>query len=361
MSDQLPRKRIEPLAPPPGQFDRVMGEARYRRHRRVMAMLTVAVVFVAGLGGGLALGRDMPEQIVDAAAQVVRGGPTTSAAPETTTSASSAPKVRKVVNQPAPTELSSPPRGVLSYRGVALGRAGQPAADLYVYVGVPGVRGFVPSGDHIGTTAADGSFEMACPRAPVLLSPWPINAEAKSKARNVDWAATFVGGATRPDMADEVQCTRSDTEVDVTTMVQGAAVEGRVTMPAECEDAELGLWVWLGNDRAVHVNVQDLRDGDRYRVSGLPGGEHTIGANGAQYQVRLGQTGTVHQDVEFACDGDPAPQTSTPAPTHTSTPTGITTPTGTPTPTGTVVPTPPTSTATGTSSTSPDPSEPSSP
>ena len=346
MTGQVPRKRIEPLAPPAGQFDRVMSEARYRRHRRAMALLTVSFVFVAGLGGGLALGRDVPERIVQAAAEVVRGGPTTSAAGEPSETATSATgsanasqaSTKGTPQQQAPiaTKLSDPPRGKLSYRGRAVGPAGQPAAGLYVYVGVPGETGFVPSGDHIGFTAKDGSFSMSCPKAPVLLAPWPINAEAKAKARNVDWGATFVGGASQALLASDVPCTRNPDRIDETTVLRGAAVEGNVSMPAGCRDAELGLWVWIGNDREFHVNVQELEDGDTYRVSGLPAGEHTIGANGEHYRVRVGATGTVRQDVLFACDpgdGD-----------------GGTTETPSPTDTVTVPPTLPTSTATSTAS-----------
>lgn len=346
MTDHVPRKRIEPLAPPAGQFDRVMSEARYRRHRRAMAMLTVAFVFVAGLGGGLALGRDVPERIVQAASDVVGGGPTTSAGAEPSQTATSATRsanpsqasTKGTPERQAPiaTKLSDPPRGELSYRGRAVGPAGQPAGGLFVYAGAPGETGFVPSGDYIGVTAEDGTFSMSCPKAPVLLAPWPINAEAKSKARDVDWGATFVGGASQALLASDVPCTRNPDKIHETTVLRGAALEGKVSMPAGCRDAKLGLWVWIGNDRSLHVNVQDLQDGDSYRVSGLPAGEHTIGANGEHYRVRVGATGTVMQDVLFACNPGDGGTTETPAPTSTDT--------------STVVPTIPTSTATSTAS-----------
>ncbi|HET9945778.1 MAG TPA: hypothetical protein VFR56_08995, partial [Actinomycetes bacterium] len=64
--NDLPRKRIEPLSPPTGELERVLARARYRRHRRAFALLTVSVVFVAGLGGGFALGRDVPREVVQA-------------------------------------------------------------------------------------------------------------------------------------------------------------------------------------------------------------------------------------------------------------------------------------------------------
>ena len=64
--NDLPRKQIEPLSPPTGELERVLARARYRRHRRAFALLTVAVVFVAGLGGGFALGRDVPRDVAAA-------------------------------------------------------------------------------------------------------------------------------------------------------------------------------------------------------------------------------------------------------------------------------------------------------
>ena len=90
---------------------------------------------------------------------------------------------------PAATQLSHPGRGRLAYRGQAVGPAGQPAANLYVYVGVPGARGFEPAGWSIGRTDSRGRFSLDCPHAPILLSPWPIMGEAKTKARNVQWSA----------------------------------------------------------------------------------------------------------------------------------------------------------------------------
>jgi hypothetical protein len=347
VSDQLPRKRIEPLAPPPGQFDRVMGEARYRRHRRVMAMLSVSFVFVAGLGGGLALGKDTPRDFYAALTQQDDGAD--GATPTTATSAekSSSPKrkttkkAREVV-APVATELTDPPRGDLAYRGQAVGPAGQPAAGLYVYVGVPGSDGFEPAGAAIGRTDSRGRFSLPCPHAPILLAPWPINAEAKSKARNVAWGATFVGGVTEPTLAEPPLCT-DDREVDVTRVTRGSAVEGTVTMPEACEDSVLSMWVWLHNDRSVHVTVQDLTDGDTFRVSGLPPGQHTLGANHNTTKVSVGGGETVSKDVEFRCDGDASAPTVTP-----------TTPTTTPTDTGSPLPTGlPTETETGTASADP--------
>jgi hypothetical protein len=330
VSDQVPRKRIEPLAPPPGQFDRVMSEARYRRHRRAMAMLTVAFVFVAGLGGGLALGKDTPRELYAALSQQDgkdSGGQT----PTTTSTANknsnsptskSTRKTTKTVLQPTPaaTKLSDPARGKLAFRGQAVGPAGQPAAGLYVYVGIPGARGFEPAGWSIGRTDNRGRFSMACPHAPILLAPWPIMGEAKAKARNVAWSATFVGGTTDPEVAEEAPCSRGGTR-DQTRIGRGSAVEGTVTMPPQCKLAVQSLRLWLHNDPATYVKVQDLEDGDSFRVSGLPAGQHTLDAKGNLVRVLVGGGETAHQDVTFTCVGDPMPieTPTTAAPTDTST------------------------------------------
>ena len=148
-------------------------------------MLTVAFVFVAGLGGGLALGKDTPRDIF-----VALGGeqgnhdsgggdaPTTTSTATKKSDAPTASSTKKATHSavqatPAATVLSHPGRGRLAYRGQAVGPAGQPAANLYVYVGMPGARGFEPAGWSIGRTDSRGRFSLDCPHAPILLSPWP--------------------------------------------------------------------------------------------------------------------------------------------------------------------------------------------
>ena len=331
--NDLPRKRIEPLSPPTGELERVLARARYRRHRRAFALLTVAVVFVAGLGGGFALGRDVPRDVaaaMDDLTDRVSGETPTSASPTASSAATRTPKgsrTQEAATTGGDVVRTEPKPGTLAYHGQAVGAAGQPAAGLYVYVGVPGADGFQPRGWAVGRTDRKGQFTISCPHAPVLLAPWPLLGDAKSKARNVSWAATFVGGATDPSVAEAVPCTRS-ARVDVTRVGRGSAVEGDVHMPASCRDDEISMWVWLNGARAVHVKVQDLRDGDHYRVSGLPPGQHVLGANGHLHPVTVGGGDTFVQDVTFLCE-DAGP-TSEPSPTGTPT---SATPTSTPDPT----------------------------
>ena len=351
--NDLPRRRIEPLSPPTGELERVLARARYRRHRRAFALLTVAVVFVAGLGGGFALGRDVPSDVAQAVNNLTDrvSGETTTTTPSPTVSSSAATRTPKgsrtqeAAATGADVVRTRPKPGSLAYHGQALGPAGQPAAGLYIYVGTPDVDGFLPNGWAVGRTDKRGQFRISCPHAPVLLTPWPLLGDAKSKARNVSWAATFVGGATDPSVAEAVPCSRSNT-VDVTRVGRGSAVEGDVHMPDSCRDDEISMWVWLNGSRAVHVKVQDLRDGDHYRVSGLPAGQHVLGANGRLHPVTVGGGDTFIQDVTFFCDGaEPTSEASSPTETTTTS-----------TPTSTPDPTESTSSPTGTATVTAEPS-----
>jgi hypothetical protein len=118
------------------------------------------------------------------------------------------------------------------------------------------------------------------------------------------------------------------------TIVQpGSTVSGTVDIPEACETEALPLWLWLHNDRASTVRVTDLRNGDSYRIGGLPPGQHTLGAHGNRTTVTVGGGETVTRDVTFACDQSPLPSpspSSTPSPpgppppsaTSSATPTG---------------------------------------
>lgn len=335
---EFPRRRIEPLSPQPGQFETVLGRARYRRHRRATAVLTVSVVFLAGVAGGLSLGRQSVQDFVRAAQDQLDQASPTPGTDSPSNSAAASPKHGKRHKADGkgavvvPTQAS---RGMLALKGRAVGAAGQAAAGLYIYPGRPGYDRYVPTRYAVGRTAADGTFSLSCPGTPVLLSPWPVNAEAKSKARVATWGATFVGGATDPASAADAPCSRNGRVVD-TVVQKGSAVAGTVDMPSACDDESLPLWVWLYNDRSLTVRLQDLHDGDSFRAGGLPPGQHTLGANGNRTKVTVGGGATLPYDVTFSCQpGSP------PEPVETSTPPSIPTPseTLTPLPTGPTGPT----------------------
>lgn len=378
MSD-LPRRPIEPLAPPAGSFDAVVGRARYRRQRRVGTAMGVAVVFFVGLAGGASLegGVSRVSDTIVALAGVDQEVPSTQ---EPNTSAVVTPEVDET-QQPQDARdggagaetgdragdgvgdvaggsmaaIAAPAAATVN--GVAADAAGGPIAGLYVYPGQRGHDRFLATDEPATRTAKDGSFSVPCTGTPVLLSPWPVNAPAGAAGAAAVWAATFVGGGTEAAGAADAPCT-TDGAVVTTTLLPGSTVAGTVTIPTECADQQLPLWVWLHNDRTLTVRLPDRSSGSSYSLGGLPAGQHTLGANGNRTTVTVGGTTTWTKDVTFGCGPGsppqtPEPSTSTsqttpPAPSDTATPVPTTTssepepdptssPTPTPTPTGNVV------------------------
>lgn len=366
--NELPRRPIEPLPPPPGQLDAVLARARYRRHRRVTTVLAVSTVFLAGVAGGLSLGgvAGVQDRIESLAADVVASQtPTSSPSPRAQTvrkerarkTHSPAPEAPSPSPPPTtpPAVVQPEPPAALAVNGRAVDSAGEPVAGLFVYAGRQGVDGFVPTSRPAGRTAADGTFTLPCTRTPVLLSPWPVNAPAAELAGSAGWAATFVGGATDATGAAKAACSRTGRVVD-TVVQQGSVVEGTATMPSECADAVHPLWLWLHNDRGLTVRVPDVVNGATYRIAGLPPGQHTVGAKGNRTLVTVGGGATATLDVTFACAaGTPVPtteptptETPAPAPVPTDTATSEPTPSGSVEPTGAARPAPTTSPTSGT-------------
>lgn len=382
MMKDFPRRPIEPLSPQPGSFDTVLARARYRRYRRATAMLTLSAVFFAGVAGGLALGGPSGvRQFVEAAVtddQAPSEGPTTPSTTSTsTTAATTTPKVgrkdkgREKERASAPTNpapiVSPAPRGVRAVHGLAINAVSEPIAGLYVYAGQAGKADadrFIPS-RALGKTSADGTFSLTCPGTPVLLSPWPLNAPVTATA-TATWAPTFTGGTTDPFRARDATCSRKSSVVETIVIQPGSAVEGTVDFPAECSEAVMPLWIWLHKDRELSIRIRELRDGDSFRVAGLPAGEHALGGNGTRTTFSVSGGGsTTSQDATFSCDpgvpsppptptvepspsdsptptSSPEPSTTSetpgytiPAPTPSASNTGVTSPAATPTPTPT--------------------------
>jgi hypothetical protein len=357
-----PRPPVEPLPPRPGEFDEIVARARHRRHHKLTTALTVTTVFLVGVAGGASLGgvTGVQDRLGNLAAEVIaQETPSTSptAAAETTLA-----DRRRKRDRPAPeVSRSAPPTqappavvpspttepAALVVSGRAVDAAGRPIAGLYVYPGQGGRDGFVPGDEPAARTAADGTFSLPCTHTPVLLTPWPVNAPAVA-AGAATHAATFVGGATDAAIADPARCTRSGRPADV-RINAGSAVEGLVSMPAECLDATHPLWLWLHDDRGLSVRLPDLVHGAAYRIAGLPPGQHTLGAHGNRTQVTVGGGHTEIADVTFRCTGgaepplptDPEPSTSpSPSPTPSPTITAGPVPTDTAAPTSTARPAP---------------------
>lgn len=356
MSDDLPRCSVPPLPPPPGRFDDVLSAAHHRRMRRLTTVLTVSGVFVAGIAGGFALDRpatEVPTALVDLARGVGNsdpGGAAPSEGPSNSASVtreeeepppapkSPSPTPRPVSSPPQTTNLTlteTAPPGPSAVHGVALGVAGQPASGLYIYPGVKGTDGFVPTAEPVGRTAKDGSFSLPCSRTPVLLAPWRLNEPAGQQAETATWAATFVGGVTDVRSALAAPCS-TDGTVTRTIVQPGSTVSGTVVLPEACGPEVHSLRLWLHNEPTVSVRVADLLDGDSYRIGGLPPGQHTLAASGNRRTVTVGGGETVTADVTFGCDDG-----STPSPTPTGSPVPPpSAPPATPAPSGTPSPSP---------------------
>lgn len=363
---QLPRRPVESLPPPAGSFDVVVGRARYRRHRRAATAMGVVVVFFAGIAGGASLGGGVSrvgDSIVAFAIQDLAvqddDAPSTdedlSSDPQPYTSAIGTPDVDKTPQPGTATESVeaqrdadggsrdlaasiAPAASVMS--GVAVDIAGDPVAGLYVYPGKRGADRFAATAEPAGRTAKDGSFSVPCTGTPVLLSPWRVNAAEASAQTNAVWGSTFVGGATDAAAAADAPCS-TDGTVFRTTVLAGSTVEGTVTMPQECVDAELPLWIWLHNDRTLTVRLPSLTSGSTYSIGGLPPGQHTIGANGNRTTVTVGGGASFTKDVTFGCGPGSPPESPGPSETPSPSQTPLPTPSDTATPVPVITPSEP--------------------
>ncbi len=100
------RRRVQPLAAPPGRFDDVLEAARNRRrHRGVVGGSTLAVVAVAIGAGSLATGRRTPSPGDDAATATATGAPSETPLSDVPSTPPAAPKrMRTTSDLPLVTE-----------------------------------------------------------------------------------------------------------------------------------------------------------------------------------------------------------------------------------------------------------------
>lgn len=356
MTDDLPRRPIPPLDPRPGQFEAVLERAHARRHRRTLRVIGVAAVFLAGMTGGMSIDggvRTVPRALVDLAT-----GPqtATSEPPQDSTAAARTPEVTEPAETkqrtadtssppPSATASTSGPAPALMLRGRALRPDGSPVAGLLVYPGVADAGTFRHVAEPAAVTARDGTFSLPCPGTPVLLAPWPLGEDAGERAATAAWAATFVGGATDPGSATVPACVRGDVVTDV-TLERGSAITGTLTVASACDDGR-PLRLLVDGDEALAVRVDGLRDGDVFRIGGLPAGRHVVVSRGQEEQVLVGGSETTERDLVLDCSQEtPSPTPSTTPtidPSPSSTPSGSGTPQPSPTATTPPLPTPSTS------------------
>jgi len=340
MSRPGPRRRIEPLPPPPDRFDTVFREATARRYHRAAAAVGITGVFLAGIFGGLAMGG--PSGVRDSIVAAVNGGtPTASPSPSdgVSTQASGVANHGRKHGDKASGTVTAPPEQVTPayLRGEVLNAAGSPVSGLYVYTGVTTAEGFVPNASPARTNSA-GWYQIPCTGGPLLITSWRLNVNLGPSATG-GYAARFV---------DTPSCAKTEHHL-VTRVEEGAVVQGDVHTDVACPGTEFPLWLWIGGDRLASVRLSGLVSGGRYRISGAPEGTSIVGARGQTTPVDLHSGETEEQDVTYTCPERP---TETPDATTTpdATPTG---PTGSPTPTD---PPPSASVPAGSGTSSPDPS-----
>jgi hypothetical protein len=342
MSRPGPRRRIEPLPPPPDRFDSVFREATARRYHRAAAAVGVTGVFLAGIFGGLAMGgpSGVRTSIVDAANSLAHKTSPSATTTDGTTPASQTPSgaVSGRKGSGSGTVTAPPERVAPEYlRGEVLDAAGSPVSGLYVYTGVTTAAGFVPSESPARTNSV-GWYQVPCTGGPLLITSWALNVNHGPTATGA-YAARFV---------DTPSCAKTEHHL-VTRVEEGAVVQGDVHTDVACPGTEFPLWLWIGGDRLASVRLSGLVSGGRYHISGAPEGTSIVGARGQTTPVDLHSGETEEQDVTYTCPERP---TETPDPTTTpdATPTG---PTGSPTPTD---PPPSASVPAGSGTSSPDPS-----
>jgi hypothetical protein len=332
-----PRRRIEPLEPPPDAFDRVLSRARVRRRRHalVVASSTMVIVLVSAVSFALGASLNQKQRFNNAADQQHQDGSTAAASAKS--SASQIPKRKKHKPTPATrtTTATVPPPGsnnTISWlRGRAVDANGNGIGGLSILPGNPDHTTFSSNGTVLGITGPDGSYKIRCPRAPVLLATWQLNASANAASTGDKWAATFVEGS------NGIPATPScGIKPHVTTVPVGATLTGTVHVADTCSpDATFPVWVWLYGDRGATVRIAGLHDGDTFTFRGMPAGSHILGARGKRSPISLALGATAEHDASFTCEQrEPTdPSEPTEEPTETATPTVTPTPTATPTPT----------------------------
>ena len=336
-NNPFPRRQVEPLPPPPGGFDTVLGRARARRYRRLTAVTGVAGVFLAGIWGGLAMGggvSGVQQTLVDMASRgshqvaTTPNGPSSSTMAGTVPATGSAPSPDDPTTGPQTATGPGTPRAQL-VRGRVVDRSGSPVVGMYVYTGKYASGAFVPRSSPSGITGDRGRYAVPCAGGPVLLTPWLLNTSHGATALG-RWGAEFVSSPV---------CSR-DAAPTVTKVARGATIEGHVSTDVGCAGTDFPLWLWINGDRPTAVRLSDLNEGDTFRVSGLPPGTHVLGARGRHTAVTVDRASTVTQNVTFPCPELPTPTdspTTTPIPTPDETITPVPDPsasTGSPVPTG---------------------------
>lgn len=316
----LPRRPVEPLAPPPESFDRVLATARRRRRKRglIAASSTMVVAFAAAASFALGASLNFTDPIAPAKHNSLNS-PTSGLLPQPSPNPSGGSKNH------AGTGTTKPGTPTTSWlRGRAVDSSGNGIADLYVLPGIGGQRTFSADGRAPARTDASGFYKIACPEAPVLLATWRLNYSYAGQAAGGSWGATFVGSKDGAPVVPKCNGQRYKT-----TLVQGATVTGQVVDTGPCVPGDnYHLALWLGENKGTRIFLDGLYTGSTFTFSGLPAGTHTLGMRHQLRPVPVAQGASVEANVYFACDGTtsvpsattqqsipPPPESPTPTPT----------------------------------------------
>jgi hypothetical protein len=320
-----PRSPIQPLPARPGVFAQVLAAARLRRRRGVLTAFTSAGVVLAMTCASFVLGAS------------IQGDRDTRTTPAGQDSATTSGTPSPTPDSPTPSDGSGPSRGQHG-RGHSAGtppeapaglgtstQLGNPSSYLQGRVvdasgvGVAGLYVLPSSGEspHFSTdgyvaarTDGDGSYRIECPRGPVLISPWPVNALVEGAVGN--WAPAFVGGGTF-EAAAVPPCGGS---VGQTVVVPGATLTGTLDVTADCPPEQtFDLAVRIGDDPAMTVLLGARPAGATYTVTGLPAGSHTLGAGDHLTSLTLAAEQILTLDTTVDCAPEPPPIDPTDTPT----------------------------------------------
>jgi hypothetical protein len=305
-------------------FAKTLAEAKLRRRRGVLTAAMSAGVVLALTCASFALGasmqRDRGAHTTPAGqdSTTTSGTPTPTPDPATPPDGPSASRGQQGLGHSAGTQPGGPagpgvsnrPGNPTSYlHGRVVDASGVGVAGLYLLPSSGDSSQFSTDGYVAARTDGDGYYRIGCPRGPVLISPWPVNALVGSAVGN--WAPAFVGGGTFAAAAVP-PCGGS---VLQTVVEPGATLTGTLRVSADCPEQTFDLAVRIGADPAVTVLLGARAADATYTVTGLPAGSHTLGAGNHLTSLTLTAEQILTLDSTLDCAPEPPPT----GPTDTST------------------------------------------
>jgi hypothetical protein len=311
----LPRRPIEPLAPPLDSFDRVLAAARRRRRVRGLtaASSTMVVVLVAAASFALGASLNAHHRLDPASNTTSKASPTTNPTPAASPTPKHTRKRGNAVAGGGTSAVGGQPLSLL--RGRALDPDGHGIPGLYV---LPGSHGtFNSVGWSNARTDAGGYYSIPCPHAPVLLATWRLNDPYAGASAGGQWAATFVGSKSGAPVVP--RCNGQPYE---TTLVPGATLRGKVIDSGDCVAGDnYHIWVYFRYHQTTAIRLHGLYSGDTFTVSGLPAGTYDVGLRMQMRKIPVAAGTTAEANIYFTCDGTTGyPTDRKPKPQKTPTP-----------------------------------------